>query len=244
MAEQTKSEKTLQVYIDSTDEDLKEYREEVQDTILSLGFQPIMMEHFAIMDKKAEDDYLDKVRSVDIYIGIFAYRYGNSLKDSEISIIETELNEATLERIPCLCFMVDDELELDARYIREPDRQKLETLKAQFNEDVIFLMFKSLEHLGLQVLKSLFILNNADLQSFKDTENHRLLNKRIRSMLEVLKPRERKVLEKRFGLDDGQGRALEEVGALFGVARERIRQLEVKGLCDIRKHFNYLEDSD
>lgn len=63
-------------------------------------------------------------------------------------------------------------------------------------------------------------------------------------MLEVLKPRERKVLETRFGLDDGQGRALEDVGALFGVCRERIRQLEIYGLRGIRKSYDYLEDSD
>ena len=46
--------------------------------------------------------------------------------------------------------------------------------------------------------------------------------------------RERKVLEMRFGLSDGQGRTLEEVGAKFGVTRERIRQIEAKALRTVR----------
>jgi RNA polymerase primary sigma factor len=42
------------------------------------------------------------------------------------------------------------------------------------------------------------------------------------------------VLEMRFGLSDGQGRTLEEVGAKFGVTRERIRQIEAKALRKLR----------
>jgi RNA polymerase primary sigma factor len=53
-------------------------------------------------------------------------------------------------------------------------------------------------------------------------------------VLESLTERERKVLRLRFGLDDGRGRTLEEVGKEFNVTRERIRQIEAKALRKLR----------
>ena len=50
-----------------------------------------------------------------------------------------------------------------------------------------------------------------------------------------LSGREREVLELRFGLKDGRSRTLEEIGAEFGVTRERIRQIESKALGKLRK---------
>ena len=52
--------------------------------------------------------------------------------------------------------------------------------------------------------------------------------------METLTTREAKVLRLRFGLDDGQCRTLEEVGTIFGVTRERIRQIEAKALRKLR----------
>ena len=49
-----------------------------------------------------------------------------------------------------------------------------------------------------------------------------------------LTPREAKVLKLRFGLEDGRARTLEEVGKVFGVTRERIRQIEAKALRKLR----------
>ena len=50
----------------------------------------------------------------------------------------------------------------------------------------------------------------------------------------TLTPREKKVLELRFGLEDGRNRTLEEVGKEFNVTRERIRQIEAKALRKLR----------
>ena len=63
-----------------------------------------------------------------------------------------------------------------------------------------------------------------------------LLRKRLKEVLKDLTPREQKILEMRFGTDDGVTHTLEEVGQKFGVTRERIRQIEAKALDKIRKH--------
>jgi RNA polymerase primary sigma factor len=61
-----------------------------------------------------------------------------------------------------------------------------------------------------------------------------MLRDQISSALDQLTERERKVLELRYGLSDGQPRTLEEVGKAFGVTRERVRQIEVKALRKLR----------
>ena len=53
-------------------------------------------------------------------------------------------------------------------------------------------------------------------------------------MLHTLTPREEQVLKLRFGLDDGRTRTLEEVGKVFNITRERIRQIEAKALRKLR----------
>src|SRR3989339_664674 len=64
----------------------------------------------------------------------------------------------------------------------------------------------------------------------------KLLKDHIKEILVDLMPREQKILRMRFGLDDGITHTLEEVGAEFGVTRERIRQIEAKSLEKIREH--------
>jgi RNA polymerase primary sigma factor len=61
-----------------------------------------------------------------------------------------------------------------------------------------------------------------------------LLRDKLRDVLDTLNPREREVLEQRFGLVDGAGRTLEEVGKQFQVTRKRIRQIEAKALRKLR----------
>lgn len=63
---------------------------------------------------------------------------------------------------------------------------------------------------------------------------HKLLTEQIRSVLNTLPAREQKVLRMRFGLDDGYSHTLEEVGYVFQVTRERIRQIEAKALRRLR----------
>lgn len=67
-----------------------------------------------------------------------------------------------------------------------------------------------------------------------EAASHQLLKEQVEDVLGSLTQRERKVLQLRFGLDDGRSRTLEEVGREFGVTRERIRQIEAKALRKLR----------
>jgi RNA polymerase primary sigma factor len=67
-----------------------------------------------------------------------------------------------------------------------------------------------------------------------DAASRQLLKEQIDEVLSSLTPREQRVLQLRFGLEDGRSRTLEEVGKEFGVTRERIRQIEAKALRKLR----------
>ncbi|MFH0847228.1 MAG: sigma-70 family RNA polymerase sigma factor, partial [Chloroflexota bacterium] len=67
-----------------------------------------------------------------------------------------------------------------------------------------------------------------------DAASRQLLKEQIDEVLSTLTPRERRVLQLRFGLEDGRSRTLEEVGKEFNVTRERIRQIEAKALRKLR----------
>ncbi len=68
----------------------------------------------------------------------------------------------------------------------------------------------------------------------QDAASQSMLKEQLNSVLSTLTPREEKVIRLRFGLDDGRPRTLEEVGEVFEVTRERIRQIEAKALRKLR----------
>jgi RNA polymerase primary sigma factor len=67
-----------------------------------------------------------------------------------------------------------------------------------------------------------------------EAANRQLLREQVEDVLNTLSDREREVLNMRYGLEDGRTRTLEEVGRVFGVTRERIRQIEAKALRKLR----------
>ena len=78
-----------------------------------------------------------------------------------------------------------------------------------------------------------FIPDN-NTQAPSDAATYQLLKEQVDDVLDSISQRERRVLQLRFGLEDGRSRTLEEVGREFGVTRERIRQIEAKALRKLR----------
>ena len=89
-----------------------------------------------------------------------------------------------------------------------------------------------------------------DLKTLSDSQPHKIVpgtaahSNSAQAVLDSLTGRERRVLQLRFGLEDGRARTLEEVGKEFNVTRERIRQIEAKALRKLRhpSHSRKLKD--
>jgi len=77
-------------------------------------------------------------------------------------------------------------------------------------------------------------IEDPDAAAPEDAAAYEMLREQMKDILDTLTDREENVLRLRFGLDDGRSRTLEEVGKVFGVTRERIRQIEAKALRKLR----------
>ncbi|MFF8811759.1 RNA polymerase sigma factor [Streptomyces pactum] len=80
------------------------------------------------------------------------------------------------------------------------------------------------------------LIEDADAASPVESAAFLLLRQHLEAVLSTLGERERKVVQLRYGLVDGRPRTLEEIGRIFGVTRERIRQIESKTLNKLRDH--------
>ena len=85
-----------------------------------------------------------------------------------------------------------------------------------------------------------FIADTKILRPDQESSN-RILKDQIKEVLDELSPKERKILEMRYGLIDGVQHTLEEVGSEFGVTRERIRQIEAKVHEKLRRNSKILK---
>jgi RNA polymerase primary sigma factor len=77
-------------------------------------------------------------------------------------------------------------------------------------------------------------IEDSEVEAPSDAASFTMLQEQLNEVLNTLNERERKVIQLRFGLQDGHPRTLEEVGREFGVTRERIRQIESKTLSKLR----------
>jgi len=80
------------------------------------------------------------------------------------------------------------------------------------------------------------IIKDESTVSPEDSASQDLMMQQLNEILKDILPREQKVLRMRFGLEDGIPHTLEEVGEVFGVTRERIRQIEMKALKKLKNH--------
>lgn len=94
----------LRVFISSTSRDLTEHRATVRDAVMSLGMHPVMMEHFPSMDAAAIAARRAKLLDCELFVGIYAHRYGYIPKHSAVSITEMEYDWAEEADLPIRVF--------------------------------------------------------------------------------------------------------------------------------------------
>jgi hypothetical protein len=108
------------VYVSSTYQDLKEHREAVHGTLAKMRYNVIAMEDYVARDNRMVDQVLRDVAECDIYLGIFAWRYGYvppQGNPSGLSVTELEYREAEAKRKPRLVFLVDADAPWSRRFM-------------------------------------------------------------------------------------------------------------------------------
>src|SRR2546423_11602119 len=167
MAQPSQQANIKKVMISSTASDLPEHRKEVLDACWRQGMFPLMMEHLPAIDFEAIATSLKMVDEADIYLGIFAHRYGYVPKGYDISITEMEYNRAIELGIPRLIFLMHDDHPLKAADVEKGEGAvKLEALKARLGTERVVNFFKSSTDLRAHVINSLSQYRQPDLTAF------------------------------------------------------------------------------
>jgi hypothetical protein len=130
------SNKPLVVMISSTARDLPEHRKQLIEACLRQSILPKMMEHLAAEDVGAVAKSQAMIDEADIYLGIFAFRYGTVPKGYKTSITQMEYERAIERGIPRLIFLMGDDHPVKPGDVETgPGAKKLERLKKRLRSD-------------------------------------------------------------------------------------------------------------
>jgi RNA polymerase primary sigma factor len=184
----------------------------------------------------------DQARTIRIPVHIFE-------TFNRLMQVQRQLTQ-TLGRTP-----TPEELALEADFVDQNDKQQIQRVKGNINllpHDVRLRWMHAASKVG-QVLRAAEepvslespvgsednsmlgdFIEDEEAQEPMDAAAREMLREQVKNALAVLSPREREVMEMRFGLLDGKDHTLEEVGQAFNVTRERIRQIEAKALRKLR----------
>ena len=144
------------VMISSTAQDLPDYRTQVMDACLRAGMHPKMMEHLPALDTDAIQASLAMVDEADIYVGLFAHRYGYIAEGHDTSITHMEYDRAVKRSIPCLIFLISDDVPVLPKDIdRGESLDKLDALKETLKKERVVAFFDSPKDLRGLVLHAL-----------------------------------------------------------------------------------------
>lgn len=193
--------KQLRVFVGSTYQDLKSYREAVRDTLNRLELIVKGMEYFGAKPESPLLECLSIVRSCKIYIGIFGMRYGSIPEGQQKSLTHHEYEEAQFIRIPSLIYIIDEERQpiLPVYVETGPGAEKLRQLKAELRGKHIVSLFTSEEDLASKIAHDLtellqkmgWHLYSSDEQQFTveyiENRNKAKLNPIFESATEMIK---------------------------------------------------------
>ena len=144
------------VVISSTARDLPEHRKDVMDACLRQEMAPSMMEHLPASDADAIAESIRLIDEADIYLGVFAHRYGYVPKGHNISITEMEYNRAVERGIPRLIFFMHEDHPIKASDVETGEGAvKLKAFKDRIATERVANFFKSSAELRANVIDSL-----------------------------------------------------------------------------------------
>lgn len=146
------------IYVSSTYNDLQEYRAQVERVIRRMGHEDVAMEYYVAEDQRPVDRCLSDVAACDLYIGIFAWRYGWIPKKNnrkKLSITEMEYRQAEKTNKKILIFLLSDEAPWQRKFM-DKDTTAIEKLRDEASEAHGCEIFKSADELGRKVAEAIY----------------------------------------------------------------------------------------
>lgn len=138
------------IYVSSTYLDLQDCRKKVELVIRQMRHEDVAMEYYVAEDRRPVDRCLADVTACDVYVGIFAWRYGwipTEDNPGRLSITEMEYRQAVKEGKKCLIFLLDGKVSWPPDFI-DDDRTQIKKLRGEMSEKHGAGLFKSAEDIG------------------------------------------------------------------------------------------------
>lgn len=145
------------IYVSSTFSDLKVFRERVSNVIRRVGDLDVAMEHYAAEDIRPLERCLADVAACDVYVGIFAWRYGfvpAADNPEQRSITELEYNRAEELKKPRLIFLLHEDAPWPPKAM-DKDRTQIERVRARASDATVVSFFSTPESLAVEVSTAL-----------------------------------------------------------------------------------------
>lgn len=164
------------IYVSSTYEDLREYRSAVSKAIKRLEHVDVAMEYYVPESRRPLAKCLDDVRRCDLYLGIFARRYGYMPPGESASITELEFREALRRHIDTVCFLLDTECDWPAAFIDSGEAgARIEALRAEIARDYLAGFFATPDEIGAVATAAIVRALDMGRTPFDAEREHRLM---------------------------------------------------------------------
>ena len=159
------------IYISSTYSDLVEYRQQAYEILRKMRYDVIAMEDYVATDRRPLEKCLADVASCDLYVGLFAWRYGHIPPGKEQSITELEYQQADESGLERLIFLLDEDTPWPpGKMEKGTGGAKIEALRGKLMAAHTVQLFKSPEDLAGQVAASVAQWEQAQLVAGTDSQ--------------------------------------------------------------------------
>lgn len=143
------------IYVSSTFSDLKDHREQVRLALRRLGHEDVAMEYYGATDERPIDKCLNDVASCDVYVGIFAWRYGYIPDGYDRSITELEYRHAVDTGKTCLIFILPEDADWPMTKIERSALDRIELFQKELRTAHTVDKFSSIDTLVANVSQAI-----------------------------------------------------------------------------------------
>ena len=142
------------IYVSSTFKDLKLYREKIRATLRKLGHEDIAMEYYVAESQRPLERCLADVDSCDLYLGVFAWRYGYIPPTHDKSITELEFRRAIETKKDCLIFLLAEGASWPTDQVEFESYAKIKTFRDELSEKYLTGFFTGIEDIEVRIMEA------------------------------------------------------------------------------------------